>query len=258
MARRRCSFAEFEVDLLRMRTREGMAVARAKGTLRGKQPKLSAKAAASWRGWPPLATTRSPTLPSCSPSPAHNGGKASVSHVAGYRRRCPAPGRQEKKGRLTYLTGRSILLTAWSIRGMLLNRPGCGRWPPPSPPYVVIALGTVVALGIMSAAAPHLATRQAWVHAVIVAVFAVILPAAAEQAGGGRHRGAPRGRAHLFRDVVPCERDRSAASRPFPAVDAGRDDRHRRAHGRGDTAGDPGTSREPARLGTCLTGETAP
>ena len=37
------TFAEFEVDLLRMRTREGMAVARAKGKLRGKQPKLSPK-----------------------------------------------------------------------------------------------------------------------------------------------------------------------------------------------------------------------
>src|SRR5713101_6936818 len=37
------TFAEFEVDLLRMRTREGMAVARAKGRLRGKQPKLSPK-----------------------------------------------------------------------------------------------------------------------------------------------------------------------------------------------------------------------
>ena len=35
------TFAEFEVDLLRMRTREGMAVARAKGKLKGKQPKLS-------------------------------------------------------------------------------------------------------------------------------------------------------------------------------------------------------------------------
>jgi DNA invertase Pin-like site-specific DNA recombinase len=33
--------AEFEADLIRMRTREGMAVARAKGRLRGKQPKLS-------------------------------------------------------------------------------------------------------------------------------------------------------------------------------------------------------------------------
>ena len=39
------TFAEFEVDLIRMRThaREGMAIARANGKLRGKQPKLSAK-----------------------------------------------------------------------------------------------------------------------------------------------------------------------------------------------------------------------
>ena len=35
------TFAEFEVDLLRMRTREGMAIARANGKLKGKQPKLS-------------------------------------------------------------------------------------------------------------------------------------------------------------------------------------------------------------------------
>src|SRR3984885_4379267 len=35
------TFAEFEVDLLRMRTREGMAIARAKGRLKGKPPKLS-------------------------------------------------------------------------------------------------------------------------------------------------------------------------------------------------------------------------
>lgn len=33
--------AEFEADLIRMRTREGMAVARVKGRLKGKQPKLS-------------------------------------------------------------------------------------------------------------------------------------------------------------------------------------------------------------------------
>ncbi len=37
------TFAEFEVDLLRMRTREDMAVARSKGKLKGKQPKLSAR-----------------------------------------------------------------------------------------------------------------------------------------------------------------------------------------------------------------------
>ena len=33
--------AEFEADLIRLRTREGMRVAKAKGKLRGKQPKLN-------------------------------------------------------------------------------------------------------------------------------------------------------------------------------------------------------------------------
>lgn len=33
--------AEFEADLIRLRTREGMKIARAKGRLRGKQPKLT-------------------------------------------------------------------------------------------------------------------------------------------------------------------------------------------------------------------------
>jgi DNA invertase Pin-like site-specific DNA recombinase len=35
------TFAEFESDLIRLRTREGMAVAKAKGKPKGKQPKLS-------------------------------------------------------------------------------------------------------------------------------------------------------------------------------------------------------------------------
>ena len=35
------TFAEFEVDLLRLRTREGMAIAKAKGKLKGRAPKLS-------------------------------------------------------------------------------------------------------------------------------------------------------------------------------------------------------------------------
>lgn len=37
------TFAEFEGDLIRLRTQEGMAIARAKGKLRGKPPKLSEK-----------------------------------------------------------------------------------------------------------------------------------------------------------------------------------------------------------------------
>ncbi len=35
--------AEFESDLIRLRTRQGMKVAKAKGRLRGKQPKLNRK-----------------------------------------------------------------------------------------------------------------------------------------------------------------------------------------------------------------------
>ena len=35
------TFAEFELDILRARTREGMAIARARGRLKGRSPKLS-------------------------------------------------------------------------------------------------------------------------------------------------------------------------------------------------------------------------
>lgn len=35
--------AEFESDLIRLRTREGMQVAKARGRLRGKQPKLNTR-----------------------------------------------------------------------------------------------------------------------------------------------------------------------------------------------------------------------
>ncbi|MFC9619144.1 hypothetical protein ACFTXM_03810 [Streptomyces sp. NPDC056930] len=43
--------------------------------------------------------------------------------------------------------------------------------------YVLVALGTLVALAVLAVAAPHLATDEAWGHAVIVAVFAIVLPA---------------------------------------------------------------------------------
>ncbi|WP_328535660.1 hypothetical protein [Streptomyces sp. NBC_00344] len=42
--------------------------------------------------------------------------------------------------------------------------------------YVVVALGTLVTLAVLATTAPHLATDEAWGHAVIVAVFAIVLP----------------------------------------------------------------------------------
>ena len=63
------TFAEFEVDLLRLRTREGMAIARAKGKLRGKQPKLTARQQAHLVQLHRAASTPSPSWPSCSRSP---------------------------------------------------------------------------------------------------------------------------------------------------------------------------------------------
>jgi len=64
--------AEFEADLIRARTREGMKVAKAKakGRLRGKQPKLSpAQEAHLVKLYAPAATP-SASSRSCSPSPA--------------------------------------------------------------------------------------------------------------------------------------------------------------------------------------------
>ena len=52
--------AEFESNLIRLRTREGMKVAKAKGQLRGKQPKLTA---ARWHTWSPSCTAASTAPP---------------------------------------------------------------------------------------------------------------------------------------------------------------------------------------------------
>ena len=63
--------AEFESDLIRMRTREGMKIAKAKGRLRGKQPKLKHRPRRrTWLNCGQPASTPVPNSPNCSPSPA--------------------------------------------------------------------------------------------------------------------------------------------------------------------------------------------
>jgi len=63
------TFAEFEVDL-RMRTREGMAIARAKGRLKGKAPKLCRTQRTVLLKRTAPGSTRSLSWPNCSPSAA--------------------------------------------------------------------------------------------------------------------------------------------------------------------------------------------
>jgi predicted site-specific integrase-resolvase len=64
------TFAEFEVDLLRMRTREGMAIARAKGRLKGKPLSSVAPNGRSCSTSTEPGNTRSLSWPNCSPSAA--------------------------------------------------------------------------------------------------------------------------------------------------------------------------------------------
>ena len=57
------TFAEFEADLTRMRTREDTAIARPKGKLRGKEPKLSENKGRSSGGCMTLENARSAISP---------------------------------------------------------------------------------------------------------------------------------------------------------------------------------------------------
>jgi len=60
--------AEFESDLIRLRTREGMKVAKAKGRLRGKQPNLNPRQEAHLVGLLQAGETAPPNWPTCSVS----------------------------------------------------------------------------------------------------------------------------------------------------------------------------------------------
>ena len=74
------TFAEFEVDLLRMRTREGIAIAKANGRLKGKAPKLTARQQAHLVKLIAPASTRSPSWRSCSRSLARRSTARSTEH----------------------------------------------------------------------------------------------------------------------------------------------------------------------------------
>jgi hypothetical protein len=69
------------------------------------------------------------------------------------------------------------------------SRPVPGLARPLVTAYVVISLGTLAVLAVLSARSPDLAGREAWVHAVIVGVFAAVLPLRLRSA----HRGSERG-----------------------------------------------------------------
>ena len=83
--------AEFESDLIRLRTREGMKVAKAKGQLRGRQPKLNRRQEAHLARWCTGASTAPPTWPNSSASAAPrstvpSNANASKRELASWRR----------------------------------------------------------------------------------------------------------------------------------------------------------------------------
>lgn len=137
------TFAEFEVDLLRMRTREGMAIARAKGKLKGKAPKLSpikravllklhaagdtpspslpnssqSAAPRSTANWPASTTQREPTSPAKNPSGEGSAFATGPAERADSARRCCARNAMLRLRLLCPRTGRAAVLTVGRERG---------------------------------------------------------------------------------------------------------------------------------------------
>ena len=79
--------AEFESDLIRMRTREGMQVAKAKGRLRGKQPRLKPNRPSACSNCTTSAPTALPSWPSSSVWDVPR----SIERSSGCGQRCRSP-----------------------------------------------------------------------------------------------------------------------------------------------------------------------
>jgi hypothetical protein len=95
--------AEFEADLTRLRTREGMKAAKAKGRLHGKQPKLTRARKPTSSSCTKPGSTRAPSSPSCSTSP----GPRSIAHL-------PAPERRPDRNRALPCTS-GQLRESWAV-----------------------------------------------------------------------------------------------------------------------------------------------
>jgi hypothetical protein len=54
--------------------------------------------------------------------------------------------------------------------------------------YVASVVATIVALAILTAIDPAQATSEAWGHAIVVAIFAIVLPLRLRAAQAGSHR----------------------------------------------------------------------
>jgi hypothetical protein len=76
-----------------------------------------------------------------------------------------------------------------NIIGRMANSPQLASLTTTLRVYVLVVLATIAALIVMSAVSPHLATDHAWGHAVIVAMFAVLLPIRLRSARAGDRGG---------------------------------------------------------------------
>ncbi|GAB2481207.1 hypothetical protein [Jatrophihabitans fulvus] len=82
--------------------------------------------------------------------------------------------------------------------------------------YVLIVVATLVALAVLSAVRPSLATDDAWVHAAIVTAFAVLLPLRLRSAAHG-NAGALRAVAIIATVLVVVNVVEAAIPGTFPA-----------------------------------------